>query len=49
MGTVIPQVAVIAGKVLDEEGKATRFAFVRDGGSEAFGNPFRAFILYGGE
>jgi hypothetical protein len=49
MGTVIPQVAVIAGKVLDEEGRATRFAFVRDGGSEAFGNPFRAFILYGGE
>lgn len=26
---------VVAGKVLDEEGNATRFAFVRDGGSEA--------------
>ena len=25
---------VVAGKVLDEEGKATRFAFVRNGGSE---------------
>jgi hypothetical protein len=48
MGAIIPQVVVIAGKVLDEEGKATRFAFVRDGGSEAFGNPFRALILGGG-
>jgi prephenate dehydratase len=26
---------VIAGKVLDDEGNATRFAFVRSGGSEA--------------
>jgi hypothetical protein len=26
---------IVAGKVLDGEGKATRFAFVRNGGSEA--------------
>jgi prephenate dehydratase len=26
---------VVAGKVLDEEGNATRFAFLRQGGSEA--------------
>lgn len=48
MGAVIPQVAVTAGKALDEEGKTARFAIMRDGGSEAFGNHFRAFILTGG-
>jgi len=26
---------IVAGKVLDEDGNATRFAFVRDGGAEA--------------
>jgi hypothetical protein len=43
------QVVVTAGKVLDEEGKTARFAIIRDGGSEAGGNPFRAFVLAGGE
>jgi hypothetical protein len=35
--------------VLDEEGKTARFAIIRDGGYEAFGNSFRVFILSDGE
>ena len=38
---------VIAGKVLDEEGHATRFAFVRDGGSEAVNTAALALRQHG--
>ena len=38
---------VIAGKVLDEEGHATRFAFVRDGGSEAVNTTALALRRHG--